>query len=194
MSETKLKPGSIGWTDLTVPNATEVRDFYSKVAGWGSTDVDMGGYSDYGMTLPGEGGMVAGICHARGVNAGLPPCWIVYIIVPDLDASVRACARHGGEIVAPPKSMGGMGRYCIIRDPAGAVAGLFEPPPPAETKDESAATKRKSTARAKGARSTKRTARARGAGSPKKTARAKAAPKTPRARKPRGRGAKSRGR
>ena len=28
------KPGSIVWSDLTVPNAEAVRDFYARVTGW----------------------------------------------------------------------------------------------------------------------------------------------------------------
>ena len=57
--------------DLTVPDADAVRDFYKAVVGWGVQDVDMGGYSDYAMTHPATGQPVAGVCHARGVNAGL---------------------------------------------------------------------------------------------------------------------------
>jgi hypothetical protein len=38
--------GTIGWFDLTVPNADEVRDFYRAVVGWGVEECEMGGYSD----------------------------------------------------------------------------------------------------------------------------------------------------
>ena len=67
----------------------------------------------------------AGVCHARGTNKGLPPVWMIYIVVEDLDASVDACRANGGELVAGPRSMGG-DRYCVIRDPAGAVAALYQ--------------------------------------------------------------------
>ena len=39
--------GSIGWFDLTVENADEVREFYRRVVGWTETPLDMGGYSDH---------------------------------------------------------------------------------------------------------------------------------------------------
>ena len=121
-------PGSILWTDLTVPNAEAVRDFYREVTGWQVTPVEMGGYSDYTMTSPADGTPVAGVCHARGVNAGLPAQWLVYISVADLDESIARCAKMGGSVVFGPKSMGQHGRYCVIRDPAGAVAALIQPP------------------------------------------------------------------
>ena len=117
--------GTIGWVDLTVPNATEIRDFYRAVVGWMTDDVDMGGYSDYNMQLPGTKQAVAGICHARGVNADLPAQWLIYLIVHDLDASVARCLELGGTVLAGPKGMGSRARYCVIKDPAGAVAALI---------------------------------------------------------------------
>jgi uncharacterized protein len=122
---TKAVMGRIGWIDLTVDDATGVRDFYAQVAGWKPEDVKMGDYSDFSMVAS-DGTPVAGVCHARGSNVGLPPQWLIYIHVPDLDASLEACRANGGTIVAGPKSFGGPSRYAVIRDPAGAVAALFQ--------------------------------------------------------------------
>jgi predicted enzyme related to lactoylglutathione lyase len=36
--------GKIGWIDLTVGDATRVRDFYAGVVGWKPEGVEMGGY------------------------------------------------------------------------------------------------------------------------------------------------------
>jgi len=126
MSEQKAKPGAIAWTDLTVPDAERLRDFYGAVAGWRSEPVSMGDYNDFVMA-PVDGPPVAGVCHARGANAGLPPHWLIYINVTDLDSSLKRCVELGGKIVAQPRSAGGHGRYAVIEDPAGAVAALFEP-------------------------------------------------------------------
>lgn len=125
-ADTKPAPGSIAWTDLTVPEAEHIRDFYQKVAGWRSEAVDMGGYSDFNMHA-GESGPIAGICHARDSNATIPPQWMIYIVVSDLDGAMRRCRELGGEIVREPGDPAGGGRFCVLRDPAGAVAALFEP-------------------------------------------------------------------
>ena len=128
MSESKeAGTGTIGWIDLTIDDAEGVRDFYSGVVGWKSSPVDMGGYSDFVMTTPAGGDPAAGVCHARGTNAGIPAQWMIYIVVADLDASVKSCRELGGEIVRETKSMGSQGRFAVIRDPAGAVSALFEP-------------------------------------------------------------------
>ena len=116
--------GAIGWTDLTVANAPEIREFYGQVVGWASSELSMGDYSDYCMLAPETGDMVAGICHARGVNADYPAQWLVYITVEDVDESAKLAVQLGGEILVGPKDGGG-GRLCVIRDPAGAVAALY---------------------------------------------------------------------
>ena len=127
----KHAPGTIHWHDLTVDDADRVRDFYAKVVGWTVEPVDMGGYADYAMKTPAKKGagseMAAGICWRRGVNADLPPQWLVYVNVADLRAALVSCLELGGEIVTGPRDLAG-GRFAVIRDPAGAVCGLFQPP------------------------------------------------------------------
>ncbi len=119
--------GRIGWLDLTVEDADTVRDFYEAVVGFESSPVDMGGYSDFNMLPRGSVEPVAGVCHARGSNAGLPPVWMVYFTVDDVAASAARCEELGGQLVVPPRGAGG-GRYCVVRDPAGAVCALYQPP------------------------------------------------------------------
>ncbi|HEX2224229.1 MAG TPA: VOC family protein [Thermoanaerobaculia bacterium] len=121
--------GTFGWADLTVPNAEEVRDFYQAVAGWKAQGLDMGGYSDFIMSAPG-GRPVSGVCHARGPNVGIPPQWLIYITVEDLDHSVAQCTERGGKVIVGPKDAGGGARYCVIQDPAGASAALYQAGPP----------------------------------------------------------------
>ena len=117
----KTPSGSIAWVDLTVPDADKLRDFYKDVVGWEfeGCDMDGGAYQDYNMMPAGTGNAVAGICHATGGNAGMPASWMMYVTVPDLDAAVAKCTKLGGEVVLGPK--GEQTRFCVIRDPAGAV-------------------------------------------------------------------------
>jgi predicted enzyme related to lactoylglutathione lyase len=89
--------GKIGWIDMTVDDADGVRDFYKSVVGWETEAVSMGDYSDYSMTLPESDEAVSGICHARG-----------------------------GEVLVGPKGLAGA-HFCVIRDPSGATAALYQP-------------------------------------------------------------------
>lgn len=128
MSE-KEKPeiGSITWCDLTVPNAGEVKDFYAKVIGWIPNSLSMGDYDDFTMIAPESNKIAAGICNARGGNAKLPPQWLIYITVEDVDKSAEQCELLGGKVIVEPKSIPDYGRYCVIQDPVGAVCALFKP-------------------------------------------------------------------
>lgn len=121
-----LEPGTIAWHDLTVDDATEARDFYEAVVGWRPEPVDLDGYEDFNMRLPSRQQAVAGVCHARGSNADLPPQWLLYVVVASLDESLERCRELGGEVLAGPRGLGGS-RYAVIRDPAGAACALYEP-------------------------------------------------------------------
>ena len=114
------KTGRMVWMDLTIPDATTVSDFYSKVVGWSVMGMDMGGYEDYCMNDPESGETLAGICHAKGSNASLPPQWLPYIAVGNLDESLAAVTANGGKILGEKRSDGKGGHYCLIQDPAGA--------------------------------------------------------------------------
>jgi predicted enzyme related to lactoylglutathione lyase len=117
--------GQIGWVDLTVPDADAVRGFYEHVTGWTSTGLSMGDYEDYCMNPPAGGEPVAGVCHARGENAAMPTVWMIYIVVADLDESVRRCLERGGKVRSAVRNAGS-GRFCVIEDPSGALAGLYQ--------------------------------------------------------------------
>jgi len=122
--ESKPPAGSIAWIDLTVPDASGVRDFYKDVVGWDHEGCDMGGYDDYTMMPGGTADPIGGICHARGSNAEMPPSWMLYITVPDVDAAAVKVGERGGKVLVGPK--GEKSRFCVIEDPAGAVCALFE--------------------------------------------------------------------
>ena len=115
--------GKVEWCDLTVDNAVEVRDFYSKVVGWKHQAVSMGDYDDFSINLPENDETVAGVCHARGPNKNMPAQWLMYVRVADVEASAKECINSGGQVIEGPRSMGSS-KLCVIKDPAGAVLAL----------------------------------------------------------------------
>ena len=52
-----IEVGKIGWIDMTVEDASTVSEFYKTVVGYEAEEVDMGGYSDYVMNMPGGNGV-----------------------------------------------------------------------------------------------------------------------------------------
>ena len=119
--------GRICWLDLTVSDASATRDFYGHVVEWSVQDVEMEEgrerYADYNM-LGDDGIAAAGICHARGVNEGLPPVWMIYLPVADLAESLRRVPEEGGKIIKTMRGEGGKYAYAAIQDPVGAYFAL----------------------------------------------------------------------
>lgn len=116
--------GKFVWMDLTVENAELVSDFYAAVVGWEKQPLSMGDYSDYMMNAPETKEGISGVCHARGINAYVPPQWLVYVTVENLDASLEKCKSLGGKLIGEKRKMGDQGHYCLIQDPAGAYMML----------------------------------------------------------------------
>ena len=116
--------GRIEWVDLSVGDAARSKDFYCKVIGWKPTDVEMGTYSDFNLNLPDSGETMAGICHARGMNANLPAQWLMYVRVVDVAASAAEAERQKGKVLDGPRRIGGS-NFCVIQDPDGAVMVLI---------------------------------------------------------------------
>lgn len=123
MNEPRHTHGQIAWHDLTVPDAGAVKEFYTEVLGWTAEPVAMPGYQDYTMADAG-GAAVAGVCHARGDNARLPPQWLMYVTVLDLDQALERCQARGGVVIDGPR--GDADRFAVIRDPAGAHLALYQ--------------------------------------------------------------------
>jgi len=123
-AEEEAKVGRIEWCDLTVQDASRVKDFYCAVVGWDNTEVPMGSHADYNINNPANGETIAGICHARGSNRNLPAQWLMYVRVADVKQSAETCERFGGKVLDGPRRMGG-DQFCVIRDPEGAVLALI---------------------------------------------------------------------
>lgn len=123
MSDNKI--GTMAWLDLSVGNADEVKSFYQDVIGWKVDNISMGNYDDYAMLEPSNDEPVAGVCHAQGVNKELPPAWLPYFLVADIEHSIAVVQANGGALVTNIKSMGN-DKYAVIKDPAGAVCAIYQ--------------------------------------------------------------------
>jgi predicted enzyme related to lactoylglutathione lyase len=122
----KYNIGTIVSADLTVENASQVKDFYVQVIGWAPEELRMGsnlGSTDYVMKDSG-GDWAGGVCEAKGVNTGIPPQWIVYINVQNISESVEKCKGLGGKIIKEAFDSDGNHIYAMLQDPFGAILAV----------------------------------------------------------------------
>jgi predicted enzyme related to lactoylglutathione lyase len=82
---------------------------------------------DYWMFRAGEG-PGGGLQRAQEVPAA--PATPLYVHVVSVERTLAQALALGGEVVKPRTAIGdGYGYYALLRDPGGAVIGLWEPEP-----------------------------------------------------------------
>lgn len=119
--------GRIRWLGLAVRDASTVADFYGQVVGWSVVEVEnhdtRGRYTDHELRSA-DGNPVAAILHARGLNEGLPPVWLLHVAVGDLAESLRRVEEEGGTVIKARHGKDGALLSAAVRDPVGAHLAL----------------------------------------------------------------------
>jgi predicted enzyme related to lactoylglutathione lyase len=58
---------------------------------------------------------------------GVPPHWLGYIAVDDIDNRVAAAKQAGARVMREPFDVEGVGRIAILKDAVGALIALMTP-------------------------------------------------------------------
>jgi predicted enzyme related to lactoylglutathione lyase len=114
------------WHELMTRDVPAAREFYTELLGWTTEEMDMGEMGKYTLFKKGEeqiGGMMA---MPDEVPQEVPPHWMTYIAVDDIDALANRVNELGGMIHVPPTDIPNIGRFCVIQDPTGGVISLFQ--------------------------------------------------------------------
>jgi len=120
------EPGSVCWNELMTRDADTAEDFYRDTLGVGvkkSEVVDDVGYTE--LTV--DDRTVAGMMPMNGPQwpKDIPPHWMVYFAVDDVDTAASAAGKLGGSVSVPPTDIS-IGKFAVVSDPAGATFSLFE--------------------------------------------------------------------
>ena len=121
--------GRFVWYDLMTKDKKAAQDFYTKVVGWGTQGFEGGG-QPYTMWTRGEqpiGGLMDQ--PAEAAKSGVPPHWLAYVGVPNVDDTCREAEKLGARIHVAPRDIPTVGRFAVIADPQGAVFAAFTPAP-----------------------------------------------------------------
>ena len=127
MAEQTMATGTFCWTELMTRDVEKAKKFYSSLIGWQIKAQDMGGFTYHLIHTPGNGEQVGGMMQMDGPQfQGVPPHWMPYIAVDDIDGTAKRTTELGGKVKMPPTDIPNVGRFCIIEDPTGAVISLFK--------------------------------------------------------------------
>ena len=122
------KQGTFCWTELMTRDAAAAGKFYTELIGWSTLEMPMEGMGTYTMWVPpGSEEPVGGMMQMDGPQfENIPPHWMPYIAVDDIDAVAGNVEKLGGKLKMPVTPIPGIGRFCVLEDPTGAVISLFQ--------------------------------------------------------------------
>ena len=127
MPEEKPQFGTFCWTELMTGDIAAAKKFYTDLIGWKLVDQDMGNMTYTMIFPPGAQEPVGGMMAMEGTDfQGVPPHWMPYIMVENVDQSAGKCAELGGKVVYPSTDIPDIGRFCVIQDPTGATIALYQ--------------------------------------------------------------------
>ena len=122
--ENQPKIGEFCWNELATADVAAAKDFYGKVFGWKFTEHKMG---DMTYTMIKIKDQEFGGIWAIPENQKMPPHWLSYILVDNIEQTVENARKNGAHIIRPVTPAGDMGRLAIFTDPTGAHIALWEP-------------------------------------------------------------------
>ncbi len=127
MAEDSGKQGVFSWNELMTRDVAGAKAFYGGLLGWTLEDKPM---PEMGMTytLAKVGDTPVGGIMAMPPDVGpdMPSMWGSYVNVDDVDATAQKAVELGGTVYKEPTDIPGVGRFCVIGDPQGAVLALIK--------------------------------------------------------------------
>lgn len=124
MAETKYTPGRIVWRESSTKDVEKAKRFYGELFGWSYEAYEMGPNGTYWIVKKGAksvGGMMA-----ITADMPMPPSWMSYVSVSDVDAAADAAKGAGGKVAHGPADIPSIGRFAVILDADGAAITAFK--------------------------------------------------------------------
>jgi predicted enzyme related to lactoylglutathione lyase len=113
-------PGAFCWNELYTSDLEGAKDFYGGLFGWEWNPFEQS--PDPYFVIMNQGRSNGG---ARGLaQPDMPPNWLVYFAVEDIDAGVSKVGELGGETMMGPMDIG-IAKVAVVRDAQGGYFALY---------------------------------------------------------------------
>jgi len=128
-AKTLGEPGALCWTELMTDDTAAAEKFYTALFGWTAKHSGPGSPMPYTeFTVKGADrpsvGLLGRLPH---MPKEVPPFWLPYFMVTDVDATAAKSGSLGGKAHVPPQDLPGTGRFAVLVDPQGAPFAVFTP-------------------------------------------------------------------
>ncbi|MBI2707540.1 MAG: VOC family protein [Proteobacteria bacterium] len=124
-SATQPQVGEFCWNELMTSDTKKAQAFYTALLGWTTQEHDMGDKT-YTMFMSGDKGMGGMMQTPKDQANQIPPHWMSYICVADVEKTLEKAKSLGGTVKVPVTNVPGMGRFIIIQDPTGAHIAFWQ--------------------------------------------------------------------
>jgi uncharacterized protein len=118
--------GTMCWHELMTSDVDGALSFYETIFGWSRHEaMDMGPAGIY--QLYGQAGAeqpLGGMMKITPDMGGMPPAWMYYVDVADLDGALARVAQRGGQVLHGPMEVPGGAHVAACTDPQGAHFAL----------------------------------------------------------------------
>src|ERR1700690_3905689 len=98
--------GTLCWADLSTSDTKRASDFYSGLFGW-QIFADPKDKSGYLHIKNGEH-FIGGVPPSKYLQPGVPPHWLAYFQVDDVDATANKAKKMGAKFFVPPTTVKGV--------------------------------------------------------------------------------------
>jgi uncharacterized protein len=117
--------GVFCWNELSTNNLEAAKHFYSELLGW--TLHQSAAASMPYIEIEAAGQRIGGM-YQQSPETGppMPPHWMAYVAVDDVDGLAARVAALGGKVCVPPTDIPNVGRFSVINDPAGATFSIIK--------------------------------------------------------------------
>jgi predicted enzyme related to lactoylglutathione lyase len=119
-----MKEGEFCWNELLTTDSTAAMKFYSEIFGWKQLqEMEMGPMGTYRVF--GVGDKQYGGIMNKPAGSPMPPSWLYYTEVNDLEAATKRATQKGAKVMNGPMDVPG-GKITQLMDPQGAAFALHQ--------------------------------------------------------------------
>jgi uncharacterized protein len=116
------------WHELMSLEPERAKKFYQEVVGLKTSQLEDAPFP-YTLWVQEDGpigGLVPPQEKQKGWPSGSTPHWVSSFATEDVDQAVKKAEELGGQVLVPPTDIPKFGRAAVLKDPEGAVFGIFQ--------------------------------------------------------------------
>jgi predicted enzyme related to lactoylglutathione lyase len=123
------QPGTPCWFELSTTDTAAAKTFYAGLFGWSYFDSPMGpDLPPYILARVQDRDAAAVFSMMKEQREqGMPPFWLAYFAVANVDQMVPKVTSLGGQVMTGPMDVPDAGRMAVCLDPAGGAFAMWQP-------------------------------------------------------------------